>query len=149
MIDLVRRRRPMPPPTSPHRLAFETDVSDVARRPGVGRPRLRAAGQPQRRGVGAGARARRGAPARAGRSRHGRPPSWIRRSRSSPTAGARRCNGATRAALALAQLGYRVREMLGGFEYWAREGLPVETADGVHRPAVDPLTAPAAVSCGC
>jgi rhodanese-related sulfurtransferase len=58
------------------------------------------------------------------------------------------CNGATRAALALAQLGYRVREMLGGFEYWAREGLPVETADGVHRPASDPLTT-AAVSCGC
>ena len=59
------------------------------------------------------------------------------------------CNGATRAALALARLGYRVREMLGGFEYWAREGLPVETAEGRHRPAVDPLTAVAAVSCGC
>jgi rhodanese-related sulfurtransferase len=59
------------------------------------------------------------------------------------------CNGATRAALSLALLGFRVREMLGGFEYWAREGLPVETADGVHRPAVDTLTAPARVSCGC
>jgi rhodanese-related sulfurtransferase len=60
------------------------------------------------------------------------------------------CNGATRAALALSLLGYRVREMIGGFEYWAREGLPVETADGRHRPAVDPLTAPAAaVSYGC
>jgi rhodanese-related sulfurtransferase len=58
------------------------------------------------------------------------------------------CNGATRAALMLAQLGYRVREMLGGFEYWAREGLPVETAEGVHRPTPDPLTA-LAVSCGC
>jgi rhodanese-related sulfurtransferase len=57
------------------------------------------------------------------------------------------CNGATRAALALAQLGYRVREMIGGFEYWAREGLPVRTAEGVSRPAVDPLTAP--TSCGC
>ena len=59
------------------------------------------------------------------------------------------CNGATRAALALARLGFRVREMIGGFEYWAREGLPVETADGVHRPAVDPLTAPAGITCGC
>ena len=58
------------------------------------------------------------------------------------------CNGATKAALAMAQLGYRVREMLGGFEYWSREGLPVETADGTARPAVDPLTAPA-LSCGC
>jgi rhodanese-related sulfurtransferase len=59
------------------------------------------------------------------------------------------CNGATRAALTLARLGYRVREMIGGFEYWAREGLPVETADGVSRPDVDPLTAPAGISCGC
>ena len=55
------------------------------------------------------------------------------------------CNGATRAALALAELGFRVREMLGGFEYWAREGLPVETADGVRAEAPDPLTA----ACGC
>jgi rhodanese-related sulfurtransferase len=59
------------------------------------------------------------------------------------------CNGATRAALELTRLGYRVREMLGGFEYWAREGLPVETADGVSRAAVDPLTAPATLRCGC
>lgn len=59
------------------------------------------------------------------------------------------CNGATRAALALARLGHPVREMIGGFEYWAREGLPVQTAAGVTRPAVDPLTAPAGVSCGC
>ncbi|MET0764759.1 MAG: rhodanese-like domain-containing protein [Blastococcus sp.] len=58
------------------------------------------------------------------------------------------CNGAARAALALALLGFRVREMIGGFEYWAREGLPVETTDGVRRPVIDPLTAPA-VSCGC
>ena len=59
------------------------------------------------------------------------------------------CNGATRAALALAELGFHVREMIGGFEYWAREGLPVETVDGVHRPAVDPLTAPSPAACGC
>ena len=59
------------------------------------------------------------------------------------------CNGATRAALALAELGYRVREMLGGFEYWAREGLPVEAADGVTCAPADPLTAPADVACGC
>jgi rhodanese-related sulfurtransferase len=59
------------------------------------------------------------------------------------------CNGATRAALALALLGFRVREMIGGFEYWAREGLPVATADGVSRRPVDRLTAPAGVTCGC
>ncbi|CRK62083.1 Rhodanese-related sulfurtransferase [Alloactinosynnema sp. L-07] len=60
------------------------------------------------------------------------------------------CNGATRAALAFAELGYPVREMLGGFEYWAREGFAVETASGRTRGEVDPLTAPAhAVACGC
>jgi rhodanese-related sulfurtransferase len=60
------------------------------------------------------------------------------------------CNGATRAALAFARLGYEVREMLGGFEYWAREGLPVETDDGPLVRAADPLTAPvASVVCDC
>lgn len=55
------------------------------------------------------------------------------------------CNGATRAALALATIGYDVREMLGGIEYWIREGLPVETRDGTVTAEPDPLTAP----CGC
>jgi len=60
------------------------------------------------------------------------------------------CDGATRAALALAQLGYRVKEMIGGIEYWIREGLPVEGADGVERRAVDPLTAPVGSAlCAC
>ncbi|MEH1126458.1 rhodanese-like domain-containing protein [Micromonospora sp. CPCC 206061] len=38
------------------------------------------------------------------------------------------CNGATRAALEFARLGYPVKEMIGGFEYWSREGLPVQTS---------------------
>ncbi|MFJ7201153.1 MULTISPECIES: rhodanese-like domain-containing protein [unclassified Streptomyces] len=60
------------------------------------------------------------------------------------------CNGATRAALALARLGYRVKEMLGGFEYWAREGFGYETWEGHERRDADPLTAPAgAEDCGC
>ncbi|MEE1768263.1 rhodanese-like domain-containing protein [Streptomyces sp. JV185] len=60
------------------------------------------------------------------------------------------CNGATRAALALARLGYRVKEMLGGFEYWAREGFGYETWEGHERRGADPLTAPAgAEDCGC
>ncbi|NYJ01984.1 rhodanese-related sulfurtransferase [Nocardioides thalensis] len=55
------------------------------------------------------------------------------------------CNGSTRAALALATLGYTsVRELIGGFEYWAREGLAVVTDDGRTRQQPDPLTAPAA-----
>ncbi|WP_037856558.1 rhodanese-like domain-containing protein [Streptomyces sp. NRRL S-340] len=60
------------------------------------------------------------------------------------------CNGATRAALALAELGYRVKEMLGGFEYWAREGFAYETWQGAERQSPDPLTAPAGSGdCGC
>ena len=38
------------------------------------------------------------------------------------------CNGACKAALKLAQLGRPVREMLGGFEYWTRDGHPVATS---------------------
>ncbi|MBB6346498.1 rhodanese-related sulfurtransferase [Nonomuraea muscovyensis] len=60
------------------------------------------------------------------------------------------CNGATRAALEFARLGYPVKEMLGGFEYWAREGLPVETVSGAARRPVDPLTAPVTgAACAC
>src|SRR3954454_22897620 len=60
------------------------------------------------------------------------------------------CNGATRAALAFARLGYRVKEMIGGYEYWVREGFAVQTpARRIVRPT-DPLTAPvSAVACGC
>ncbi|MGV8859366.1 rhodanese-like domain-containing protein [Rhodoglobus sp.] len=60
------------------------------------------------------------------------------------------CNGATKGALEFAKLGYEVREMIGGFEYWAREGYPVVSSDGrlVRQP--DVLTAPAAgPDCDC
>jgi rhodanese-related sulfurtransferase len=56
------------------------------------------------------------------------------------------CNGATRAALALSEAGFRAREMLGGIEYWIREGFPVATATGVISRAADDLTA---IACGC
>ncbi|WP_406015674.1 rhodanese-like domain-containing protein [Streptomyces sp. NBC_00984] len=60
------------------------------------------------------------------------------------------CNGATRAALALAELGYQVKEMLGGFEYWVREGFEFETREGRGRRGADPLTAPVdSDDCGC
>ena len=36
------------------------------------------------------------------------------------------CNGSTKAALKLAQLGCAVKEMIGGIEYWEREGYPVD-----------------------
>jgi rhodanese-related sulfurtransferase len=54
------------------------------------------------------------------------------------------CTGSTRAALALAQLGYtQVRELIGGFEYWVREGMAVVSDAGRSRRAPDPLAAPA------
>lgn len=60
------------------------------------------------------------------------------------------CNGATRAALEFARLGYRVKEMLGGYEYWVREGFDTQTALGIRRNDVDPLTAPASgIACAC
>ncbi|GAB1821501.1 rhodanese-like domain-containing protein [Herbidospora sp. RD11066] len=53
------------------------------------------------------------------------------------------CNGAQQGGAAFARLGYRVKEMIGGFEYWAREGLAVELGDGtVRRLSVDALTGP-------
>jgi rhodanese-related sulfurtransferase len=60
------------------------------------------------------------------------------------------CNGATKAAVALARLGYPVKEMIGGFEYWVREGLGYESKWGRRDPAIDPLTAPAGdAACAC
>ena len=60
------------------------------------------------------------------------------------------CNGSTRAALEFAKLGYSVKEMIGGYEYWAREGYPVEDVSGRVTRAKDPLTAPLnSVTCDC
>jgi rhodanese-related sulfurtransferase len=36
------------------------------------------------------------------------------------------CNGAAKAGARIAALGREVKEMLGGFEYYVREGFPVE-----------------------
>ncbi|MFI5712977.1 rhodanese-like domain-containing protein [Kribbella sp. NPDC051620] len=59
------------------------------------------------------------------------------------------CNGGTKAALEFAKLGYPVKEMIGGFEYWTREGLPVQTPTGTTRHPADPLTAPTGIPCAC
>ena len=60
------------------------------------------------------------------------------------------CNGSTKAAIQFSRLGYEVRELIGGFEYWAREGLPVvDDAGPVLRP-VDELTGPRnGIDCDC
>lgn len=53
------------------------------------------------------------------------------------------CNGSTRGALILASLGYtNVRELIGGFEYWSREGFATVSDEGRGRRSPDPLTAP-------
>lgn len=64
------------------------------------------------------------------------------------------CNGATRAALEFARLGHPVKEMIGGYEYWVREGLEYAVGEGdgdLHRAAPDPLTnvAHAGAHCAC
>jgi len=60
------------------------------------------------------------------------------------------CNGATKAALELARLGYPVKEMIGGFEYWVREGFGYDSKWGRREAATDPLTAPAdGTACAC
>jgi rhodanese-related sulfurtransferase len=58
------------------------------------------------------------------------------------------CDGATRAAHEFARRGHDVKEMIGGIEYWIREGFPVETADGLVTRPTDPLTAPLASAPG-
>ncbi len=40
------------------------------------------------------------------------------------------CNAATKGALAFARLGFEVKEMIGGYEYWIREGQPIENDQG-------------------
>ncbi|WP_221583657.1 rhodanese-like domain-containing protein [Microbacterium sp. G2-8] len=52
------------------------------------------------------------------------------------------CNGGDKGALAFAELGYPVKLMIGGFEYWKREGYPVVTDEGETRGLVDPLVGP-------
>jgi rhodanese-related sulfurtransferase len=40
------------------------------------------------------------------------------------------CNGGAKGALQFAKLGFQVREMIGGYEYWIREGQPIENDEG-------------------
>lgn len=46
------------------------------------------------------------------------------------------CNGATKAAARLSALGFQVKEMIGGVEYWRREGGAVEGTLGELAPLV-------------
>ena len=40
------------------------------------------------------------------------------------------CNAGAKGAIEFAKLGYSVREMIGGYEYWVREGQPTENDEG-------------------
>jgi rhodanese-related sulfurtransferase len=40
------------------------------------------------------------------------------------------CNASTKGALRLAELGFKVKELLGGMEWWVRDGHPVAVGDG-------------------
>lgn len=46
------------------------------------------------------------------------------------------CNGGTKAAARLAGLGFRVKEMLGGIEYWRKEGNKVDGTLGQMAPLI-------------
>ena len=48
------------------------------------------------------------------------------------------CNGGAKGALQFAKLGFDVREMIGGYEYWVREGQPVENGEGPLPRVFDP-----------
>ncbi|MCJ1707958.1 rhodanese-like domain-containing protein [Microbacterium sp. VKM Ac-2923] len=48
------------------------------------------------------------------------------------------CNAGQKAALAFAELGYSVKEMIGGYEYWVREGQPCENDEGPAERVYDP-----------
>ncbi|WP_434811612.1 rhodanese-like domain-containing protein [Microbacterium sp. bgisy189] len=49
------------------------------------------------------------------------------------------CNAGAKGAVEFAKLGYDVREMIGGYEYWVREGQPTENVDGPVPRTFDPL----------
>ena len=44
------------------------------------------------------------------------------------------CNAGTKARDRVREAGYAVKEMIGGYEYWVREGQPTENDEG-HSPA--------------
>lgn len=49
------------------------------------------------------------------------------------------CNGATHTARRLIAEGFDVRELIGGYEYWVRNGFAVEEAGAITQREPDPL----------
>jgi len=52
------------------------------------------------------------------------------------------CNASTKGALAMTRLGFRVKELMGGLDWWRRDGHPVAVADSAAPDAE-------AAGCGC
>lgn len=52
------------------------------------------------------------------------------------------CNASTKAAVKLSALGFAVKEMPGGLDWWRRDGLPVATGSETEAPG-------SPVRCGC
>jgi rhodanese-related sulfurtransferase len=48
------------------------------------------------------------------------------------------CNAGAKGALEFAKLGYSIKEMIGGYEYWMREGQPTENDEGELPRVFDP-----------
>lgn len=62
------------------------------------------------------------------------------------------CNGSTRAALRLAALGYTVKELIGGIDWWVRDGHAVARETAAEAPVSAPAsssTSSTAVGCAC
>ena len=55
------------------------------------------------------------------------------------------CNGSTKGAYKLARLGFQVKEMLGGLDFWVRDGQPVVTGEERGAMPADRL----AIDCAC
>lgn len=51
------------------------------------------------------------------------------------------CNASTKGALAMSKLGFRVKELMGGLDWWKRDGHPVESGASI--------SAEDSGSCGC
>jgi rhodanese-related sulfurtransferase len=49
------------------------------------------------------------------------------------------CNASTKGALNMLKLGFRVKELIGGLDWWKRDGHKTHGGAGSHK----------AVSCGC
>ena len=58
------------------------------------------------------------------------------------------CNASTKAALKLTRLGFRVKEMIGGIDWWKRDGYAVHAAEGVETTRLSEPR-PVQIACGC